>query len=177
VKLLGQPNQAANSQCSGPTKSIVSSTKKTTTHHDRCFLQLQRGAGRKTHRSRKKTALQIRKTKKDARLAKHRQMPTAGLGPMTGANPNTPMRNISNAAAVAASAVNLDNLPAMVKGVMGHDPSVHLEYTYYFRGLLSVETGPLIQKVIDSGVVPRFVEFLDRDDNPPLQFEAALALT
>jgi hypothetical protein len=64
-------------------------------------------------------------------------LPTARLGQ---ADPNTPMRNSSNAAAVAASAADLENLPAMVnaaavtaanfenlpaldKVVMDHDPS------------------------------------------------------
>jgi importin subunit alpha-6/7 len=148
---------------------------------------LQRGAGRTfkktidnedTRRSREETALQIRKVKKDARLAKRRQMPTGGLGPMTGGDPNTPMRNSNNNAATSVSAAaNLENLPAMINGVMGHDPSAQLEYTTYFRRLLSIEKNPPIQQVIASGVVPRFVEFLNRDDNPPLQFEAAWALT
>jgi importin subunit alpha-6/7 len=128
-----------------------------------------------SRRIREETALQVRKTKKDARSAKRRPMPsTAGLGQ---ANPNTPTRNISNAAAEAASAASVENLPAMVNGVMGHDPSAQLECTTYFRRLLSIETNPPIQQVIASGVVPRFVEFLNRDDNPPLQFEAAWALT
>ena len=71
----------------------------------------------------------------------------------------------------------LENLPKMVAGVMGDDPALQTEYTTQFRRLLSIEKNPPIQEVIDAGVVPRFVEFLQRDDNPALQFEAAWALT
>mmetsp|Transcript_2861 Transcript_2861/g.4325 ORF Transcript_2861/g.4325 Transcript_2861/m.4325 type:complete len:452 (+) Transcript_2861:3-1358(+) len=60
---------------------------------------------------------------------------------------------------------------------MGNDPSVQTEYTTQFRRLLSIEKNPPIQDVIDAGVVPRFIEFLQRDDSPALQFEAAWALT
>jgi len=76
------------------------------------------------------------------------------------------------------SALNkLENLPNMVAGVMGNDAAAQTEFTTQFRRLLSIEKNPPIQEVIDSGVVPRFVEFLQRDDNPALQFEAAWALT
>merc|ERR1740130_699203 len=57
------------------------------------------------------------------------------------------------------------------------DPSVHLEATTQFRKLLSIERNPPIQTVIDAGVVPRLVQFLQQDDAPALQFEAAWALT
>ena len=45
-----------------------------------------------------------------------------------------------------------------------------------FLKLLSIKNPP-IQQVIESGVVPMFVESLQRDDNAALQYEAACALT
>ncbi|GFZ13769.1 Importin subunit alpha like [Actinidia chinensis var. chinensis] len=71
----------------------------------------------------------------------------------------------------------LESLPAMVAGVWSEDSSLQLEATTQFRKLLSIERNPPIEEVIQSGVVPRFVEFLARDDYPQLQFEAAWALT
>merc|ERR1719183_252223 len=82
-----------------------------------------------------------------------------------------------SAPAGAAVASKLENLPQMIQGVLGEDPSQQIERTTEFRRLLSIEKNPPIQQVIDSGVVPRFVEFLQRDDSPALQFEAAWALT
>ncbi|KAG7352750.1 heat repeat-containing protein [Nitzschia inconspicua] len=144
-------------------------------------------------RRREETTLQIRKTKKDQRLAKRRQMQGGGLSAPTPAGmaaasmlmnsgDNTyaniamqqdPSGNVGRAMAPS----KLEQLPAMVQGVMGNDPAVQTECTTQFRRLLSIEKNPPIQNVIDSGVVPRFVEFLQRDDNPALQFEAAWALT
>ncbi|KAI5658613.1 hypothetical protein M9H77_27406 [Catharanthus roseus] len=71
----------------------------------------------------------------------------------------------------------LENLPAMVGGVWSQDNNLQLEATMQFRKLLSIERSPPIQEVIQAGVVPRFVEFLMREDFPQLQFEAAWALT
>ena len=80
-------------------------------------------------------------------------------------------------AAAVAAGNKLENLPQMVAGVMGNDPAIQSECTTQFRRLLFIDKNPPIQQVIDSGVVPRFVEFLQRDDNPALQSEAAWALT
>ena len=45
-----------------------------------------------------------------------------------------------------------------------------------FLKLLSIKNPP-IQQVIESEVVPWFMESLQRDDKPALQYEAACALT
>ncbi|KAE8685768.1 Importin subunit alpha-2 [Hibiscus syriacus] len=71
----------------------------------------------------------------------------------------------------------LESLPSMVAGVWSDDGAAQLEATTQFRKLLSIERSPPIEEVIQSGVVPRFVEFLMKEDFPQLQFEAAWALT
>eukprot|EP00977_Amphora_coffeiformis_P028421 scaffold35024_cov153-Amphora_coffeaeformis.AAC.1 len=48
------------------------------------------------------------------------------------------------------TASKLEQLPAMVQGVMGNDPAVQTECTTQFRRLLSIEKNPPIQQVIDS---------------------------
>ncbi|CAK8563753.1 unnamed protein product [Lathyrus sativus] len=72
----------------------------------------------------------------------------------------------------------LESLPSMVAGVCSDESSAQVEATILFRKLLSIERNPPpIDKVIQSGVVPRLVEFLAREDFPRLQLEAAWALT
>ncbi|CAN1859054.1 Importin subunit alpha-1a [Linum perenne] len=70
----------------------------------------------------------------------------------------------------------LETLPLMVAAVCSDDRAAQLDATFKVRRLLCIDSPP-INEVVQSGVVPRFVEFLARDDNPRLQFEAAWALT
>ncbi|KAL0700561.1 hypothetical protein Bca4012_056683 [Brassica carinata] len=77
----------------------------------------------------------------------------------------------------APTAQQLENITQMTAGVMSEDRSLQLEATVGIRKLLSVDTNPPINEVIQSGVVPRLVHFLSSDDLPQLQLEAAWALT
>jgi importin subunit alpha-1 len=134
-----------------------------------------------------KSTQQIREIETDVFLAKKRQtMPSGGLSRPTPegmvATRNTyshlaVRQNTTGELRRSDAQTKLERLHMMVKGIMGNDPVVQTKCTFRFRRLLSRVKNPQIQNVIDAGVVPRFVEFLKRDDNPMLQFEAAWALT
>lgn len=72
----------------------------------------------------------------------------------------------------------------MVYGCWSDNPQEQFEATQKFRKILSIgkpahvclwsmfvcaERNPPIDEVIKQGVIPRFVEFLDRNDFPKLQ--------
>lgn len=53
----------------------------------------------------------------------------------------------------------------MVAGVFSDNAGEQLVATAKFRKILSKERNPPIEKVIECGVIPRFVEFLSSDTN------------
>ncbi|KAK2645001.1 hypothetical protein Ddye_020196 [Dipteronia dyeriana] len=117
-------------------------------------------------RRREDNMVEIRKTKREESLLKKRR---EGLLPNQFA-PSVPVANLN-------LQNRLESLPSMISGVWSNENNLQLEATTQFRKMLSIERSPPIEEVIQSGVVPRFVEFLMREDLPQLQFEAAWALT
>ncbi|MBA0736876.1 hypothetical protein Gogos_010364 [Gossypium gossypioides] len=120
-------------------------------------------------RRREDNMVEIRKNKREENLLKKRRE-----GLLSQQQQPQQQQLLSSA---AGSEKKLESLPAMVAGVWSDDRNMQLEATTQFRKLLSIERSPPINEVVQSGVIPRFVEFLARDDFPQLQFEAAWALT
>ncbi|KAB5527397.1 hypothetical protein DKX38_021244 [Salix brachista] len=120
-------------------------------------------------RRREDNLVEIRKNKREESLLKKRR---EGLQVQ-----QQQQQQVTSSLNISASDKPLDTLPAMIAGVWSDDKNMQLEGTTHFRKLLSIERSPPINEVIQSGVVPRFIEFLARNDFPQLQFEAAWALT
>ncbi|KAJ1687667.1 hypothetical protein LUZ63_019057 [Rhynchospora breviuscula] len=114
-------------------------------------------------RRRVENLVEIRKSRREESLLKKRREGLQNQQLQSGYNTNVDKK--------------LESLPDMVSAVYSDDNSLQLEGTTQFRKLLSIERSPPIEEVIAAGVVPRFVEFLTREDYPQLQFEAAWALT
>ncbi|VFQ76262.1 unnamed protein product [Cuscuta campestris] len=114
-------------------------------------------------RRREDNMVEIRKSKREENLLKKRREGLQG-------------QQFPTSVPAPAFDKKIESLPRIVEAVWSNNKELQLEATSYIRKLLSIERSPPIDEVIQSGVVPRFVEFLASEE-PQLQFEAAWALT
>lgn len=120
-----------------------------------CCLQEMR-------RRRNEVTVELRKNKREETLQKRRNVPIADS-----TDEDDLDKNLSN--------TNLEQLVA--QAAAADDPSLQLMAVQSARKLLSSDRNPPIDALIHSGILPILVQCLERHDNPPLQFEAAWALT
>ncbi|KFP72088.1 Importin subunit alpha-5, partial [Acanthisitta chloris] len=116
-------------------------------------------------RQRVEVSIELRKAKKDEQILKRRNI-SFGLVELK----LSPEQDKPN------EIIQL-SLEEISEGVNGSDTKLQLQATRAARRMLSRQKDSPINQIIELGIIPRMVEFLNRADNVLLQFEAAWALT
>ncbi|XP_065888002.1 importin subunit alpha-4-like [Dysidea avara] len=124
-------------------------------HHGRDVAEMRR--------RRTEVTVELRKNRKDEQMLKRRNMPLVDDDDED-VNIFLPTSNIQQSLAV------------LVQQAQSNEPGEQLMAVQHARKMLSKDKNPPINDLIKSGIVPVLVACL-ASDSPPLQFEAAWALT
>lgn len=117
-------------------------------------------------RRREEAQVEIRRQKREENLSKRRTN-VPGLNEEDEEKPTL---------VTASEDEFLTMFPKYIEDINSDDPARWKEATIAIRRALSSEGNPPVQAVVDSGVVPRIIEFMKTDD-VDLVFEAAWSLT
>ncbi|KAL7666336.1 Importin subunit alpha [[Candida] zeylanoides] len=140
-------------------------------------------------RRRETHQVDLRKQKREEVLSKRRNLVSKGndsededeqlgSGAGLGAGLNSASGTLSNATDENQFYNDLQQeLPRMMEMIQAPDFDSQLAATVKFRQILSREHNPPINLVIQSGVIPTLVSFMDASHSDILQLEAAWALT
>jgi len=135
-----------------------------------------------SRRKRADVTIELRKKNREEQLLKRRMNGFHQNGQVNDENfniLNTPQNNRTSLPTLTKSDISnrLSNISSLVEAINSNDSKKRYTATVEFRRMLSVEEQPPIQQVINSGVVPRLMQFLSFDDDCKLQFEAAWTIT
>ena len=71
----------------------------------------------------------------------------------------------------------LADLPELLQAMRSNDDQKHLFAAQGFRKVLSLEHNPPIQELIDAGILPFLIDWVQKFDFPQLQYESAWTIT